>query len=461
MVQLFIAKIRYFILFFSKGKKNMYISILSQTQNLLIMKKFISLLIFFISLSISSQDTYLQCGKVIDTERGKVLKKKTIIVSSDKIVGIKNGYVSSENPLDIVIDLKSKTVMPGLIDLHVHIESEFNPQKYMNAFTANDADIAFGSLKFAEITLMAGFTTVRDLGGTGINISLRDAIAKGEVVGPRIFTAGKAIGTTGGHADPTNGWKNSLRGDPGPKEGVINSVDDAKKAVRQRYKDGADNIKITATGGVMSIAKNGQNPQFTLEEIKSICETAKDYGMIIAAHAHGDEGIQRAIIGGVTTIEHGTLMSDKSMELMKEYGTYYVPTITAGKEVAEKAKIKGYYDELVVPKALAIGPQIQSTFAKAYKAGVKIAFGSDAGVYPHGINGKEFAYMNEVGMPVMECIQSATITNASILSMENDLGKIKEGFIADIVATEENPLDNVSTLEKVVFVMKEGIVYKQ
>jgi imidazolonepropionase-like amidohydrolase len=425
------------------------------------MKKYLSLFILFISFSIIAQDTYLQCGKIIDTENGRILKNKTIIVSSDKIVAIKNGYVSSENPLDIVIDLKSKTVMPGLIDLHVHIESEFNPQKYMNAFTANDADIAFGSLKFAEITLMAGFTTVRDLGGTGINISLRDAIAKGEVVGPRIFTAGKAIGTTGGHADPTNGWKNSLRGDPGPKEGVINSVDDAKKAVRQRYKDGADNIKITATGGVMSIAKNGQNPQFTLEEIKSICETAKDYGMIIAAHAHGDEGIQRAIIGGVTTIEHGTLMSDKSMELMKEYGTYYVPTITAGKEVAEKAKIKGYYDELVVPKALAIGPQIQSTFAKAYKAGVKIAFGSDAGVYPHGINGKEFAYMNEVGMPVMECIQSATITNASILSMENDLGKIKEGFIADIVATEENPLDNVSTLEKVVFVMKEGIVYKQ
>ena len=425
------------------------------------MNKYISLLIFFISFNINAQDTYLQCGKIIDTERGKVLKKKTIIVSSDKIIAIKNGYVTSSNPLDIVIDLKSKTVMPGLIDLHVHIESEFNPQKYMNAFTANDADIAFGSLKFAEITLMAGFTTVRDLGGSGINISLRDAIAKGEVVGPRIFTAGKAIGTTGGHADPTNGWKNSLRGDPGPKEGVINSVDEAKKAVRQRYKDGADNIKITATGGVMSIAKNGQNPQFTLEEIKSICDTAKDYGMIIAAHAHGDEGIQRAIIGGVTTIEHGTLMSYKSMELMKEYGTYYVPTITAGKEVAEKAKIKGYYDELVVPKALAIGPKIQATFKKAYKAGVKIAFGSDAGVYPHGINAKEFGYMNEVGMPAMECIQSATTTNALILSMENDLGKIKEGFIADIVATEDNPIDNISTMENVVFVMKEGIVYKQ
>tara|TARA_B110000240_G_scaffold20964_1_gene21310 strand:+ start:3302 stop:4579 length:1278 start_codon:yes stop_codon:yes gene_type:complete len=424
------------------------------------MKKYLSLLIFFMSFSVSAQDSYLHCGKIIDTDSGKILKNKTIVVSSGKIVAIKNGYVSAVNSKDNVIDLKSKTVMPGLIDLHVHIESEYNPQKYMNAFTANDADIAYGALEYAKVTLMAGFTTVRDLGGSGVNISLKNAIAKGKVIGPRIFTAGKAIGTTGGHADPTNGWKNSIKGDPGPKEGVINSVDEAKKAVRQRYKDGSDNIKITATGGVMSIAKNGQNPQFTLEEIKSICDTAKDYGMIVAAHAHGDEGIQRAIIGGVTTIEHGTLMSDKSMELMIEHGTYYVPTITAGKEVAAKAKIKGYYDELVVPKALAIGPKIQATFKKAYKAGVKIAFGSDAGVYPHGINGKEFGYMNEVGMPAIECIQSATTTNALILGMENDLGQIKEGFIADIVATEDNPIDNISTMENVVFVMKEGVVYK-
>jgi len=424
------------------------------------MKNYINLILILFTTIFYAQDSYLHCGKIIDTKNGKVLNDKTIIVSSNKIVSIKNGFVKPKNSNDIIIDLKTKTVMPGLIDLHVHIESEFNPQKYMNAFTANDADLAFSSLKYAEITLMAGFTTVRDLGGSGVNISLRNAINKGEVIGPRIYTAGKAIGTTGGHADPTNGWKKSLRGDPGPKEGVINSVDDAKKAVRQRYKDGADNIKITATGGVMSIAKNGQNPQFTLEEIKSICDTAKDYGMIVAAHAHGDEGIQRAIIGGVTTIEHGTLMSDKSIELMKEYGTYYVPTITAGKEVAEKAKIKGYYDELVVPKALAIGPQIQSTFEKAYKSGVKIAFGSDAGVYPHGINGKEFRYMNEVGMPVMECIQSATITNANILGMNDSLGQLKQGYIADIVATNDNPMDNISTMENVVFVMKEGVIYK-
>ena len=285
--------------------------------------------------------------------------------------------------------------MPGFIDLHVHIESEYNPEKYLNEFTAEESEIAFSSLKFAKRTLMAGFTTVRDLGGSGVNISLRNAINKGEVDGPRIFTAGKAIGTTGGHADPTNGWKKNIAGNPGPSEGVINGTDDARKAVRQRYKNGADVIKITATGGVMSIAKNGQNPQFTIEEIKAICETAKDYDMIVAAHAHGDEGIQRAVIGGVNTIEHGTLLSEKSMELMKQYGTYYVPTITAGKEVAAKAKIPGYYDELVVPKALAIGPKIQSTTSKAYNAGVNIAFGSDAGVFPHGENAKEFRYMNE------------------------------------------------------------------
>lgn len=425
------------------------------------MKRLSTLLILFLTFNIFSQNTYLHCGKIIDTKNGKVLNNKTIIVSSDKIVDVKNGYVSSDNSKDIIINLKSMTVMPGLIDLHVHLESQFNPKKGRLDLTSNEADIAFGSLEYAKKTLMAGFTTVRDLGGTGVNIALRNAIKSGKVVGPRIFTAGKTIASTGGHGDPTNGWKNSLKGDPGPREGVVNSVDEAKKAVRQRYKDGSDNIKITATGGVMSIAKNGQNPQFTLEEIKSICDTAKDYGMIVAAHAHGDEGIQRAIIGGVTTIEHGTLMSDKSMDLMKQYGTYYVPTISAGKEVAEKAKIKGYYNELVVPKALAIGPKLQSTFKKAYKAGVKIAFGSDAGVFPHGTNGKEFRYMNDVGMPAIECIQSATTTNALILGMENELGQIKKGFIADIVASEDNPVNNISTMENIVFVMKKGIVFKK
>ena len=409
---------------------------------------------------VSAQDIYLHCGQLIDTEKGKVLAKKTIIVSGKTIKSIQNGYVDSENTLDIVIDLKSKTVMPGLIDMHVHIENEYNPARYMDQFTANEADVAFKSVNYAETTLMAGFTTVRDLGGTGVNIALRNAINNNTIVGPRIFTAGKAIATTGGHADPTNGRKKLLMGDPGPEQGVINSPDEARKAVRQRYKNGADNIKITATGGVLSVAKNGQNPQFTIEEVKAICETAKDYGMIIAAHAHGDEGMQRAVIGGVTTIEHGTKMSTKTMDLMKEYGTYFVPTITAGKAVAENAKIEGFYPEIIVPKALEIGPKIQSTFAKAYKRGVPIAFGTDAGVFPHGLNAKEFGYMVEVGMPAMEAIQSATVTNAKILGLGNQLGQIKPNYIADIVATDTNPLEDISAMERVQFVMKEGKIYK-
>jgi len=425
------------------------------------MKKMTTILFLISFLSVVSQNTYIHCGNIIDTENGKQLKNKTIIVSDDKIVSVENGFVEPKNKNDIAIDLKSNTIIPGLIDLHVHLENQFDPKKGRLNLTANESDIAFNSIDYAKKTLLAGFTTVRDLGGTGVNISLRNAINKGKLVGPRIFTSGKSIASTGGHADPTNGLNNKYKGDPGPKEGIVNSADDAKKAVRQRYKDGSDNIKITATGGVMSIAKNGQNPQFTIEEIKSICDTAKDYDMIVAAHAHGDEGIRRAIIGGVTTIEHGTLMSESSMELMIKYGTYYVPTITAGKEVGEKAKIDGYYNELVVPKALAIGPQIQKTFKKAYKKGVKIAFGSDAGVFPHGINAKEFVYMNEVGMSEMECIQAATTTNALVLGLENMVGKIKVGFKADIIATENNPIKDISTLQNVVFVMKEGKIYKQ
>ena len=407
-----------------------------------------------------AQDIYLHCGQLIDTEKGDVFTEKTIVVSGNKIKVIENGYITSDNPNDTVVDLKSKTVMPGLIDMHVHMENEYNPARYMDQFTANEADVAFKSVNYAEITLLAGFTTVRDLGGTGVNIALRNAINNNTILGPRIFTAGKAIATTGGHADPTNGRKKLLMGDPGPEQGVINSPDEARKAVRQRYKNGADNIKITATGGVLSVAKNGQNPQFTLEEVRAICETAKDYGMIVAAHAHGDEGMQRAVIGGVTTIEHGTKMSYKTMDLMKQYGTYFVPTITAGKAVAENAKIDGFYPEIIVPKALEIGPKIQSTFAKAYKRGVNIAFGTDAGVFPHGQNAKEFGYMVEVGMPPIEAIQSATIINAKVLGLANELGQIKPNFIADIVATDSNPLEDITAMERISFVMKDGIIYK-
>jgi len=420
--------------------------------------------LFFIAMLfttwLSAQDTYLQCGKIVDTKSGEMLSEKTIVVSENKIKSIQNGFVTG-NKADTVIDLKEKVVLPGFIDLHVHIEGESSPTRYIERFTKNEADVAFQSTVYAERTLMAGFTTVRDLGGSGVNIALRKAIDNGSVKGPRIFTAGKAIGTTGGHADPTNGMRNELMGDPGPKEGVVNSPEDAKKAVRQRYKDGADVIKITATGGVMSVAKNGQNPQFTVEEIKGIVETAKDYGMLTAAHAHGDEGMQRAVKGGIKTIEHGTLMSEETMDLMIKHNTFLVPTISAGKAAAKMAEIPGFLPPVVAKKAREIGPVSQATFGKAYKKGVPIAFGTDAGVSPHGDNGKEFGFMHEAGMPVMKAIQSATVTNADLLSMSEELGQIKEGFLADIVAVNENPVKKVSTLENVVFVMKNGIVYKR
>lgn len=406
-----------------------------------------------------AQKTYIYCGKLIDTKKGTVLKEMTIVIQENKIESVEKGYQTPRTSSDIIIDLKNKTVLPGLIDMHVHIEHESNPKAYLERFTLNDIDNAFHSTVFAESTLLAGFTTVRDLGGSGVNTSLRNAIDKGYVKGPRIYSAGKSIATTGGHADPTNGMSRDLMGDPGPKEGVVNGVEDARKAVRQSYKNGADVIKITATGGVLSVAKNGQNPQFTLEEIKAICETAKDYDMHVAAHAHGDEGMQRAIMGGVKTIEHGTLMSDKTMTMMIEHDVYYVPTITAGKEVSDKAKIEGYYPDIIVPKALEIGPKIQETFGKAYKKGVKIAFGTDAGVFPHGLNGKEFGYMVEAGMPAMKAIQSATITNAYVLKNEN-IGEISAGKYADIIAVDEDPIENINTMENVIFVMKNGVVYK-
>jgi imidazolonepropionase-like amidohydrolase len=412
------------------------------------------------SVILFAQDNYLYCGKIFDTQSGKVLSNKTIVVSGTKITKILDGFVSKSNPQDTEIDLKNKFILPGLIDMHVHIEKETNSASYSTKFTENEADVAFESVRIAEITLLAGFTTVRDLGGTGVNISLRNAINRGTVKGPRIFTAGKSIATTGGHADPTNGSSRKLMGDPGPLEGVINSPEDAVKAVRQRYKEGADVIKITSTGGVLSVAKNGKNPQFTLEEVKAVTATAKDYGMLTAAHAHGDEGMQRAILGGIKTIEHGTFMSSETMELMKKYDVYLVPTITAGKSVAENAKTTGFYPEMVRIKALEVGPQIQATFEKAYKSGVKIAFGTDAGVFPHGINAKEFGYMVEAGMPSTAAIQSATFTNAKLLGMENEIGQIKENFNADIIAVDENPIDTIATLEKVIFVMKDGVVYK-
>jgi len=424
------------------------------------MRKLLLLLAAVAPLYLFAQHTILHCGKLIDVNKSQVLSEYSIIIDGNKITDVQAGYTKAA-PGDKVIDLKNRTVMPGLIDCHVHLEEETNPNQYLQRYTYNPADYAFQSVVFAERTLMIGFTTVRDLGGTGVNISLRNAISKKLVKGPRIMTAGKSIATTGGHADPTNGSRKDIMGDPGPEAGVANGPDECMKAVRQRYKDGADLIKITASGGVLSVAKSGENPQFTEAEINAIVSTAKDYGFKVAAHCHGAEAMKRAVRAGVNSIEHGTYMDDEVMQLMKERGTYYVPTITAGKAVGDSAKKPGYYPELVTPKALAIGPKIQSTFAKAYKAGVKIAFGTDAGVYMHGKNWLEFVYMNEAGMPVLETIRCATVAAADLLGMSTQVGSIEKGKLADIVAVEGDPVKDVQAMGNMKFVMKDGVVYKQ
>lgn len=405
--------------------------------------------------------TLIHAGKLITADTDKVLTQQTVIIEGDKIVAVQSGYTTPAAD-DQVIDLKNHTLMPGLMDMHTHFSTQMNPGTYTEAFLLNEADVALRGATYAEKTLLSGFTTVRELGTSHhTSTALRKAITAGYVIGPRIYTAGKSIATTGGHADPSNGVAYELMGDPGPKDGVVNGPDEARKAVRQRYKEGADLIKITATGGVLSVAKSGSNPQFNKEELKAIVETAKDYGMTVAVHAHGKEGMDRAIEAGVDSIEHGTLMDKATMKLMKKHGTYYVPTISAGKWAAEKAAIPGFFPELVRPKAAAIGPKIQQTFATAYKEGVKIAFGTDAGVGAHGDNWREFVFMTEAGMPALEAIQSATITAARLLKVDQELGSVSPGKIADLVAVPGDPLQDIQLMGKVSFVMKAGVVYKQ
>jgi imidazolonepropionase-like amidohydrolase len=401
----------------------------------------------------------IHAGRLVDGVSPAARERVTVLVEGERIAGVVDGYrlpASGEK----VLDLSGATVLPGFIDLYVHLGLEMSPGAYLERFTWNPADFALRAAAHARTTLRAGFTTVRNLGDVyNETISLRDAIRQGWVEGPRIYTAGKPIGTTGGHVDPTNGWCALIEGDPGPKEGVANGADEMAKAVRQRYKDRADLVKIATTGGVLSLARSANAPQLSEDEVAAVVRTARDYDLPVAVHAHGVEGMKRAIRAGVDSIEHGTQMDDEAIRLFRDKGVWYVPTLSAGIFVGEKAKVPGYLPDVVRPKAELVGAQIRATVAKAVAAGVPIAFGTDAGVSPHGENGKEFVYLVEAGMTPMEAIRAATSSAAKVLRAEKDLGSLEKGKYADLVAYRKDPLADVSALATPPdLVMKGGVV---
>ena len=406
--------------------------------------------------------TLIHCGTLIDPGTSmEPMTERTIIVEGERVADVQEGF-AEPGASDQVVDLREAYCMPGLTDAHTHLTGQSRKDGYIDRFRMTSTAQALQAVPYAQTTLLAGFTTVRDVGGSeGVDIALRDAIRRGDIAGPRMFVAGKALSIMGGHGDPTNSYREDLLGIPGTESGVVSGTDEAVEATRLAIKRGADLIKITATGGVLSLNADGTGAHFKEDEIRAIVETAKDHNRKVTAHAHGDEGMQRAIEAGVASIEHGTYMSEETMAMAKEKGVYLVPTITAGKSVADSAKIEGYYTPSVVAKALEVGPIIQGTFGKAYEAGVPIAFGTDAGVFKHGENWHEFVYMTEAGMPPMEALKTATYNTADLLGQLDNLGTLEAGKYADVIAVAQNPLDDISVMQDVSFVMKAGTVYKQ
>jgi imidazolonepropionase-like amidohydrolase len=403
-------------------------------------------------------ETVIQAGRLIDGAGTAPRERASILIAGDRIVAVQDGWQTP--PGAKVIDLRSSTVLPGLIDCHTHITGEGTGNAIVKAATETPLDDAVRSTVYAKRTLEAGFTTIRNVGAEGgADVALKRAIEAGIVEGPRMWTARTVISITGGHGDQ-GGLRPDLWAAPTWMDGIVDSADEARKAVRYQHKYGADLIKITATGGVLSIGDSGDAQQFTDEEMRAIVEAAHLLGLKVAAHAHGKAGIHAAIRAGVDSIEHGTYADAETFKLFKERGTYLVPTIIAGKTVAEMATIPGHFHPTVQAKAAKIGPLIQDMFKQAYAAGVKIAFGTDSGVSNHGENAREFGYMVEAGMPAAEAILAATRNAADLIGAADRIGSLQAGRLADVIAVAGNPLTDISELRRVTFVMKGGKVVK-
>ena len=409
----------------------------------------------------AAQDVVIHAGRLIDGVSKSERSNVSIVIHDDRIVRIEPGFVTPEGAE--IIDLSKSTVLPGLIDCHVHITGQFdggNP--VAEAVTETRFDSAVKSTTYARNTLLAGFTSVRDVGADAdVVIALKKAIAKGIVEGPRMWVAGPSLGPTGGHEDAANGMDPELL-DPTWTANVVDSPYDGRRIVRELHRKGADLIKIMPSGGVLSIGDDPKRQLMADDEIAEIVKTAHNLGMKVAAHAHGEGAINAAVRLGVDSIEHGTYADVASYKLMKEHGTYLVPTLLIGQAVADVAKA---HPEQLNPssakKALETVPRMRQNLHDAYAAGVKIAFGTDQSLVPHGQNAREFALMVKAGMTPMDAIVAATGSAADLIGDTNDIGSVRPGRYADIVAVDGDPLKDVTVLEHVAFVMKGGTVYKE
>ncbi|QTC86984.1 metal-dependent hydrolase family protein [Brevundimonas pondensis] len=410
------------------------------------------------AVSAEQPTTFVQVGRLLaDPASGRVLRDKTLVIRGNQVVEIRDGFVGDGK----VVDLRGAFVLPGLIDSHVHLTGQQNPNGRLENVTESNATQAMIGARYARRTLNAGFTTVADLGASNEAIfALRDAVRRGDVPGPRIIAAGSAVSVHGGHGD-INGYREDVMHVLSP-ESVCSGVEDCMRAVRLQVRSGADIIKITATGGVLSNTAAGLAQQFSEDELAAIVASAHRMGRQVTAHAHGVDGINAFLKAGGDSIEHGTYLDDESMRLFKSHNAWLVPTLMAGDYVARVAASPGnFFTPAQTAKALEAGPKMLDMARRAHAGGVRIAFGTDSGVSAHGDNAQEFALLVRAGLTPLEAIQSATVGAAEHLKIANEAGRLAPGMPADLIAVSGDPLSDVTELERVRFVMKGGQVFRQ